>query len=546
MNAICLALAIIASASSASSSAVSLSSETSVPRTDIARTSVLTDLETDPGFRESDFPTLNSSSWTDDQKQKKTWQIITMTDGVKGFKETYLYFYHPDLSTPRYVYGNNMSTFDVVFRLTMATNDPSIQNPLDTFAHHYISLVNRSSDSKFFKFVCRDDFSFLNSISDKRIYEISELEILPTSKSESKAYTVGKRFTWNLIGSSKELKVDKLETVPLDPRYAYWRIPGINGQDFDIPYQDIFDFETSLKSQGKIDFMTYNSESRVVDTRRKFCQTDIFYVVFPLDATMGDLVGASVSYSDEVMLSYLGTTRLWDQTVANNLMNATAIAEKQMSITQNQNAKLRSGASGDYEAITSWSTSSSENKVSGWISWLTDRNAYFYGYADRFELPAIQKLSPLEGTNFATGLAQDSSSNPYALDGPTADYLSGKAASDQAAGTSEWILRFQVQNVDFFRTLSSVNDIDAHYWVERHNMHDVDVLSLTFRKDGIEYTVGVVSNSGEIITDVSVNPVINLFGFDWAWLLIAAAILAVLFVVWLVINYLFPKKRRLF
>jgi len=515
-------------------------SNSSLP--DISDTSALTDLSTSKDFKLTDYPAIDSSvysNWGDSEKKSKTWQIITMTDAVRDFKETYFYFYHPTTEPPRFVSRvDHTSTFDVVFRISMA-----LTGSLSDYSHHDMKLVNRSSDFLFWKFVVKDDFSTVMKTATSRFYDISELEVLPKDKSESNSFSVSKRFTWSKGEDGLyHQKVDVLNTISLDIDYQYFRVPGAISESGNL----------NLTADEKAKYITPNRSGinytylGNANGEEYFSQNDIFYCTFNLARDRGTLVGAKMEYRMDKVQSWLKNSDGSEIQRYEDEPDTTKVVSYQddLSSEEDKTVWLRSGIDGPYTDITKWDLVTQQTKWS-FLDWLSHPNDWLNGHeagwADNYSLSSIQKLSPINSSgDFTTGDASDSIKNPYAINSATSEAVKSSYPINNAIGIDTWIMRFDVRTVTWWTDSgiltstsidgSSIMAIYYKWFCQHYCAYDTDVLSLTFVKDGQVYTLGVIADSGKIITSVDSVPR-DMNQFNWTWLLVFLGIVAIFAVI---------------
>lgn len=549
MNSFALSLALAAQAGALlAPSASSFLSSSSVPSgKDIAGTSVMEDLRTDSAFAETyetSYPKKASLSKDAFGNEESKWQAISLAPGIREWTETYLYFYHPLCDYPVWKSADGMTmTTDVLFRVTMA-----LTGSLDSYGHHWLSLVSKSDDLRFWKFVMKEDLSSRMKDAEYRAFRISEFEVTDRKVTNSNAFSVSKTFAWTKQSDGAYKEVSQvLTTIELDPFDGYHRIAGKNGHDFSSETCSVPLDDTSCGDKSSVNSY-YHRNWMGYDFSTYCALTDSFYVIFPLSPGYGKLCGADLEYDlcahwglyeggtsafenafDQDSLAKIQSRDIIDKDSDKVVIDDPAVYEERRKV------RLTTGLDSDFGGIQDMSPSVADEKFGAFTSWWKDRAAWNIGYADKYDLPTIQKLSPLSGSDFVNDSDYSrAATNPYAIDSKAEDYLSSAYDSGSFLSNDYYILRYDMED---FRLLDVKvdpgNDL-AYFWkwaFHGHDVNDIDVMDLHFFKAGAFYTIGVVADSGHVVTggELPSNPGSL---FDWTWLVVAAVAVSLLLCVY--------------
>lgn len=195
--------------------------------------------------------------------------------------------------------------------------------------------------------------------------------------------------------------------------------------------------------------------------------TDVAYLTFPLDQDYGDLIGINLSWNEQ------------SETIGPDGSRTYGSLEPKALTYSNL----------EYQSILGYFDS-----MDGFETFLGVLNpwGWFYGYSETADVSVIEKLTfPLsEEDDFLTS--------------STIDALNASLPGDLLNGIDRYVIRFGlsdyvVHNYSYYSTT-----LHMDVWLTEYlktNFLDCDVLDLTFCKDGVVYTLGVASDSGDIITD---------------------------------------------
>lgn len=555
MKPILLALSLITSTVAVPAYQAGSGVEVLTDDSNIMNTTALQDLETDSSFDQSDFPKKSSLSKDIYGEYESEWQGITMTNGLKGYKYTYLYFYHPLGDVAKWVNKTtNESSFDITFRTTF-----SYSPNLEDYSHHSMTEVDHSSDYRFWKFVCTDDLSRMDGL-DYQAYDISEFEIMKADGlGGSNSFKVGKRFSWtkNSSGSLSQ-STDDIKTISIDQYRDSWMIPGVSSNEdidsrvsqneYDLPLDYRYlDYERyvsmdsagtgSLTDESTIFCNEENSNNPETVkygcstfTSYVFSQDTIFYSIFPVNKNFGELVGCKMSFVIKDRINLLSQHILGDGKSVYDCFMADKIASKILYEHEETTVDLKSGLeNNEYEGIDSWTIEEEQDKLSDFYSKLTGSPNSIFGYSDTFILPTIEKLSPSFSGDWTSGSATTYETNPDALSNETVSYLNNNYSSLKGLNNDVFIVRYYLHKNVFFRNKRGQNyDTDFSYFSYVQDTYDSDLLSLTFRLNGFVYTIGVISDSGDVLSPDNPSSNNTSFYFNWKWLYITLGIVGAL------------------
>ena len=522
-------------------------------------TDVLADLTTSEEFAtryeagEFDKPFVTPSRY-------EGFQFLTMTNGLSDYSETFFYVWNARGTQPKFEeydvdgFVTGVSTYDVGYSVSM-----SVTGDFTDFSSYKLQFVDASSDWMFLKFKCGYDFRPIFRNAEYQAYEISEFEITdsPISPTKSNAYSISKRFAFS---GETVTKVDDISTVILNPRAAYYRIPGINGHgESDVSSGDQITFHN--KSNETIDgippddsglgnpTISPNGYFTTVDDgvstiRFDGAFTDVFYLTFTFnEAEYGEIIGSKMTYDVERNVTAYKTINGFVETFGNWPYQLEADSRLEWAlcdVAQSKTVYLSTGDVGPYEALVNLKTLPGQRGEHDLPTWWTDRVAWCYGNAAEFDLPTIQTLEPIDlSGNYKTEPGSneivDMSNNPYAIDDDTAAYLKSNKPS-VASGAKQYIFRFAMEDAALWTNSRNwgMNFYPFHYLTHK-TVNNANILQLTCRKDGVIYTIGVVSDNKQIQTDASLPSNVPGYTFNWTWLYIALGIIGAIIIAKIVI-----------
>lgn len=532
--------------------------DVSVDASSIEKTNALTDLCTDSSFYKNyqvDYPVKTSLCKDAFGNTESNWQALTAVS-VENFSKTYFYFYQPLGENPKWTNtATGESSFNIIFRLSMA-----VTGSLEDYNHYNLSLVNSSPDKRFWKFSSNYNFKSIMESASYRCFDISEFEILNyNSLGGSNSYLVNKRFSWTKgTDGTYVSSTQDLNTVSLDPSYDNFRIYGMNGNSESC---SILHDVTLPNWPHGVDTFTgkwmdcYDCYEDFDNSHFMASQTDVFYVYFPVKKTYGELCGSKITYNghdqEAFFYPYCGWSTIFDQNWFRKATSEASLYEgefkdesgKEWSSFVQKSEVLTTGLDSNYVGLKTLNTVEKQDQyASGWVAWWNDKTAWSMGYSDKYSLPAIQQLTPIDGVNFISGLdsygIERASTNPYAITKETNDSLSKDYQSGEFVLNDYYILRFEMRNASYFdhsefwQGGSDYATVCCHYW----SMTDIDVMQLRFYKDGVFYTVGVNSDSGDLLNDPISTPKTTIYSFNWRILLAVLSIVALGLLVWFAVS----------
>lgn len=494
------------------------------------------------------------------------FQFLTMTNGLSNYAETFFYVWNARGEQPKYQeydadgFVTGVSTYDVGYSVSM-----SVTGDFTDFSSYRLQFVDASSDWMFLKFKCSYDFRSVFKDAEYQAYEISEFEITdsPVSPTKSNAYSISKRFAFS---GETVTKVDDISTVILDPRASYYRIPGINGRGeedisedgyavfhnnssdtLDIPEDDP-DHSTWTTMNGWVgpneNFSTQATDVSRIRFDADF--TDVFYLTFDFDERQyGEIIGAKMTYDIVKEVTAYKTINSWVEGFGNwpDMLEEDARIEQYVEwVPMSKTVYLSTGDVGPYEALVNLKSLPGQRGEHNIPTWWTDRVAWCYGNAAEFDLPTIQTLEPIDlSGNYKTEPGSneivDMSNNPYAIDDDTAAYLKTHKPTI-LSGTKQYIFRFAMEDATLWTNTrcssKAVNWLPFHYLTHK-TVNNANVLQLTCRKDGVIYTIAVVSDNKQIETDASLPSNVPGYTFDWTWLYIALGIIGAIIIAKIVV-----------
>ena len=499
-------------------------------------TDVLADLTTSEEFAtryeagEFDKPFVTPSRY-------EGFQFLTMTNGLSDYSETFFYVWNARGTQPKFEeydvdgFVTGVSTYDVGYSVSM-----SVTGDFTDFSSYRLQFVDASSDWMFLKFKCSYDFGSVFRNAEYQAYEISEFEITdsPVSPTKSNAYSISKRFAFS---GETVAKVDDISTVTLNPRAAYYRIPGINGRTLgDIGGMDNGNFVS--KSTGHIQIGSDYTREMTANF------TDVFYLTFDFDeAQYGEIVGTKICYDLQKERTAFERITPWEDLLTdwpNNLVVDDDLEEPTCPVPLSKTVYLSTGDVGPYDALVNLRTLPGQRGEHDLPTWWTDRVAWCYGNAAEFDLPTIQTLEPIDlSGNYKKAPASNEKvnmeNNPYAIDDDTASYLKSHG-SILAFGSKQYVFRYEMTDATLWRAYLEGQWSGTNlYYLSHYSVENANILQLTCRKNGVIYTIGVVSDNTETKTGVETPSNVPGYTFNWTWLYIALGIIGAIIIAKIVV-----------
>lgn len=390
-----------------------------------------------------------------------------------------LLYEHPENDLIFYIF--NVTGFDILkpneCRISLAYNS-------DEFNHYKLDYLGNTQDKKFYKFKIED--FVINPLDDKREYKIAEFEVKQEriyendkaiAVKESNIYhssTIAQSYIFTADGYT----CNNLTTITLDVNVGYKR--------------------------------TYGTTS--TDTNRLY-RTDINYLYFNAPKNLGDLVGIKLDFYKTTKIenyntrveTYHGISGVADSmilddgsTVKNGQLYKRCYLES-TNYKDDINDKYYCIEYNDEDKQSIVGNNIFESFISTLLNFSWKR-----GHADIKDLKIIEKI---DYGKLISG------SIDYHLSDKDYEYLCEKPLDQLFEET--WLIRFDFSKYglrgigedivsekggfDGSYTFANTGVNNINYSVEKSSYRDVDVITLTYSKDGKEYKLPVVSNTNELI-----------------------------------------------
>lgn len=474
------------------------------------------------------------------------FELLTMTNGLSDYSETFFYVWNARGNQPKYAeydeYGllTGYSTYDVGYSITLSTGED-----MTDFNSYKLQLIDHSYDWLFLKFKCSYDFKDALKGKTYQAYEISEFEITdsPTRPTKSNSYSISKRFAFS--GETVN-KVDEISTVVLNPRAAYYRIPGISGRTA----EDLGEDTTVFKSKSNPDLALQPSGDSTRELTGAF--TDVFYLTFDFnELEYGEIIGSKINYSIVKEAELFNNVGLVEDAFTNWPNNLTVDEDWETPyefVPENKTVFLSTGDTGPYNSLVNLKTLPGQRGGHTLPTWWNDRAAWCWGNAAEFDLPTIQTLTPINTSGDfkedpASDEIVDQSNNPYAIDDATASYLKSHRNS-LGIGEKQYIFRYTMSDAAIWRYYLAGQWSPAFtYYMTHYSTENTNILQLTCKKNGVIYTLGVVSDNTQTKTDTHTPSNVPGFTFDWTWLYIILGIVG-LFVLIKIVAWAWKEIKK--
>ena len=390
-----------------------------------------------------------------------------------------LLYEHPENDLIFYVF--NVTGFDILnpddCRISLAYNS-------DNYKHHSLSYLGNTQDKKFYKFKIND--FVINPLDDKREYKIAEFEV-----KQERIYENGKaiavRETKNYLSSSISQSYtytkdgytcNNLTTITLDVNVGYKRTFGTTSSELSWLYW-----------------------------------TDINYLYFNTPKNLGDLVGIKLDFYKTTTIKkydtriepYYGVSGLADSMTLNDghtVKNGQLFKRCYLESTEykdNNNDKYDCIEYTDKDKQSIIGSSGFDSFISNLLNF-----SWVWGHEDIKDLKIIEKIDYDKLI---------SNSIDYYLNDKDREYLINNPLDNLAEET--WLIRFDFSKYglkgrdndivaekggwDGSYTFANTGTNNISYSVEKSSYRDVDVITLTYAKDGKEYTLPVVSNTNDLV-----------------------------------------------
>lgn len=319
-------------------------------------------------------------------------------------------------------------------RITMSVSD---NDSLDFKNVYYYSLdlIDVSQDNLFYKF--KIDYKFPSSVNTERFYYISEIEFdFGKGYSEGRHNTIGQAYSFKGFGSSLEYHAFEITVVNLSITPGSYRFDVLNGNS--VPKAPHF--------------------------------YDLFYITFPIDKSYGDLIGLMMCWKEDVTDIYY---------------NVNKYSGKQT--IYRDNSKLSDLIIIDYRYDDLFDVKSlSSDSGNGINTFFT--KLFHWGYEndkDYNDIPRLEKIT--------YDKAQFSTFDNYYFSDDTKKNLNEQYLNNIGGSKEQYVVRFALK--DFCNSVDPIKDAlsGIHTSDDVTNIKteivDCDVLTLTYSKDGKEYTL---------------------------------------------------------
>lgn len=399
-----------------------------------------------------------------------------------------LLYEHPENDLIFYVF--NVTGFDILnpddCRISLAYNS-------DDYNHHSLSFLGNTEDKKFYKFKV-DEF-VINPLDDKREYKIGEFEV-----KQERIYENGKaiavRETKNYLSSSISQSYtytkdgytcNNLTTITLDVNVGYKRTDG-------------------LTSDSEVGWQKW---------------TDINYIYFNTPKNLGNLIGLKLDFYKTTRIEHYVTHSIpFTGTIGGVIQPDGSVPESKDEMTLSDGNVVKKGSLYNVLEIDSVEYKDGNNDKYYCVEY-TDQDKHsiigsnsfntFLGSFLNFnwiwsseDLKDLKIIEPIDYSIIAKDVINKT--NTYHLSTEDLNKLANEAIDNLLNQT--YLIRFDFSNfglkgsskdygINYTYAYGLGNNIN--YYKEKSIYRDIDVITLTYSKDGKEYTLPVVSNTNELI-----------------------------------------------
>ena len=339
-------------------------------------------------------------------------------------------------------------------KLTMSYNSDN------EYVKYDLNYLGKSRDDKFYKFKIEN---FLTDSSiNKREYKVSEFEVKQQRVYDKDGNPIGikgseiyssSNISKISIYSPNDYNVQELNTVDIKVKSDYYRVPGSKSKPF-------------------------NGWDAV--------QTDVFYIYFNMPKTLGDLISIKMQW-----------TEVYDHYIDNN---SGSCGQEKIGLENNGKETILN----PIEIKSGDSIKIDENK-----DWFWKPETWFIGASKGYNLKNLQKFT-LSDVNEI-----ESKENNYCLTNETINFIKKSFYNPLS---DPYVIRYSVK--DFQRKFEdgkhhqiydnfSDKYIRCNHYKEtisKYRMKDIDIITCTFMKNDVAYTLPVVSNTSNQDTSNSVVP----------------------------------------
>ncbi len=366
--------------------------------------------------------------------------------------------------------------------------------------HYYNCLtIDKTEDNLFYK------FKIPNVTSTSNIYHFADLEFdYGKGYSEGRHNTIAKSWFFENSSAKNANKVKELDVINFKINPGSYRFDVINGN-------------------SSPDFLHFY---------------DLFYITFQLDKSLGDLIGLKMSWKEKVTdINHIEFKDYFNPTISE---------------TDNSYESDTYTIDYKYNDVFDVKSFNTEAKNNIW-SFLTKTLRFNYtNDVDYDNIPRIEKIN-YDNKN-------SSSFDNYFFSDETKNLLNDQYYDVTYGNKDQYVIRFALK--DFCN--SEVDTIDVYHKIYiKTEIIDCSVLTLTFSKDGIVYTL-IASNKpvnhdpgdlvpggnptfiDDILNAINEfkNNIENFFGQFTDFFMILFAIIFVLFIIWLLKILFVPRSRR--
>lgn len=387
---------------------------------------------------------------------------------------------------------------------------------VNSFSHYNLKLLDYSSDSKFYKFKLENFAINFNDVN--RIYSISELEVKQQRyKNENNEYVgikISNEYISSVIGQEYSYKTNSqgmyvynlknINTLTLDTKSSYYRVPGLNGNSDNL----------------------WNRWS------------DINYLYFYAPKNLGNLIGIKVDFEKCNYKSRFVPQIADDPFTHDYDPTISYVQDNENSSLASEFNEVNYDVNSNYD-LNTYSNEIWWNKVFKWCS-----NGFnVIGSSD-----VIKDLKVMNKIELSEIASADFTSEKKCLSGTTVDDI--KKRVPEMVLNDLYLIRFDV--CDF--SLTGRADVPAYdlkipytgtntlpiYKLDYFDYKYIDVIQLTYSKNGLVYALPVVSNTESIKKGMETPTNIKLPD----WLIILIEIIGI--ILFLVLGlYLLPYIIKL-
>lgn len=342
-----------------------------------------------------------------------------------------------DNCTSLYLYlfnqnGNSLTTDLKNSRITMSVSNSNVPDFKNVY-YYSLDFIDVSQDNLFYKF--KIDYKFPYSVNTERFYYISEIEFdYGKGYSEGRHNTIGQAYSFKGFGSSLVYNTFDITVVNLNITPGSYRFDVLNGNS----------------NPAEAHFY------------------DLFYITFPIDKSHGDLVGLKMSWKEKLTDEKIN---VWINGKQDVLRNNSGLSDLYL-------VDYRYDDLFDVKSLNS----DSGNDVNSFFTKL-----FHWGYENDKDYNDISRLEKITYDK-----AQFSTFDNYYFSDDTKKNLNDQYFDNIGGLKEQYVARFALK--DFCNSKYAFGDLDGKvygytYSNVKTEIVDCDVLTLTYSKDGKEYTL---------------------------------------------------------